>query len=241
MFQSKVMSAVLRTLGVVWLLLTGLLSVAISDASAATHTPSALYQEAIANAGQKKFVVINMSGTNSEGKFRDVWHSNPHSGSLVESVVHPGGIGHVYITVLDRVVYEKIDAGQWSYAGLPAKYKSYENKWFVVRKSSASYKAFLQQEVVYGALLIPINGTVFTIEDNTKLHGVNVYGLEGALTDSNPPIPVTFLVSEGKTPLPLEVFVPRTAKNKTDTWTATYTFRSSASAIAKPTTSLAFP
>jgi hypothetical protein len=241
MFQSKVVSAVLRTLGVVSLLFIGLLSVAVNEASATTHTPSALYQEAIANAGQKKFVVINMSGTNSEGKFRDVWHSNPHSGSLVESVEHPGGTGHVFITVLDRVVYEKIDTGQWSYAGLPAKYKSYENKWFVVRKSSATYKAFLLQEVIYGALLIPINGTVFTIQDNTKLHGENVFGLEGALTGSNPPIPVTLCVSEGKTPLPLEVSVPRTAKNKANTWTATYSFRSSASVIAKPTTSLAFP
>ena len=241
MFQSNVVSTVLRTLGVVSLLLTGLLSVVVSDASAATKSPSGLYQEAIANAGQKNFVVINMSGTNAEGKFRDVWHSNPHSGSLVESVEHPGGTGHVYITVLDRVVYEKIDTAQWKYAGLPAKYKSYENKWFVVRKSSASYKAFLLQEVIYGALLIPINGTVFTIQDNTKLHGVKVIGLEGALTGSNPAIPVTLCVSEGKKPLPLEVSVPRTAKNKTNAWTATYSFRSSASAIAKPTTSLAFP
>ena len=66
--------------------------------------------------------------------------------------------------------------GQWAYSGLGAKYKCYENKWFILRKSSASYKAFLHQVVIYGALLIPLNGTQFTIQDNTKLHGVKVIG-----------------------------------------------------------------
>lgn len=194
----------------------------------------------MANAGAKKYVVIVMSGTNPAGSFRNVWRSNPTSGSLTESVVHPGGTGHVYITVVDHVVYEKIDTVQWAYAGIPAKYKSYENKWFILRTSSASYKTFLHQEVIYGALLIPINGTTFTIQDTTTLHGVKVTGLEGALTGSNPPVPVTLLLSKGKDPVPLEVSVPKTAKNK-DVWNATYAYRASASPIVKPSTTLLFP
>jgi hypothetical protein len=219
------------------LLVTG---VGVVPASAATGSPAQLFQIAMGNAGQKHFVVINMTGTNTTGHYRDVWHSNPHSGSLVESVQHANGTGHVYVVVLDRVVYEKIDTVQWAYAGLGAKYKSFEDKWFVIRKSSASYKTFLHQEVIYGALEIPINGTQFTIRESTKLHGVKVIGLEGALTGSNPAVPVTLAITTAKNPIPLEVSVPRTAKNK-DVWTATYTFRKSASVITKPTTSLAFP
>jgi hypothetical protein len=216
-------------------------SVAALPALAATKSPAQLFQAAMGNAGQMKFAVINMSGTNAAGNFHDVWHSNPHSGSLVESVQHAGATGHVYIVVLDRVVYEKIDTAQWAYAGLGAKYKSYENKWFVLRKSSSSYTTFIDQEVISGSLLIPINGTQFTIEDNTVLHGVKVIGLEGVLTGSNPAIPVTLAVSKGKVPLPLEVSVSRTAKNKNNVWTATYAFRKTASVITKPATSLAFP
>jgi hypothetical protein len=241
MFQSRVFRGALRGLVVASCLAPAFLSVVSAGASTAPKTPEQLYVAAMGNAGQKKFAVINMSGTNGEGNFRDVWRVNPNSGTLVESVVHPTGTGHVYVTVLDRVVYEKIDAAQWPYAGLPAKYKSYENKWFVVRKSSSTYKAFLQQDVIYGALLIPINGIQFTIEDSTKLHGVKVTGLEGALTGSNPAIPVTLCLSKTKDPLPLEISVPRTAKNKQNVWTATYSFRTTASPIAKPVTSLSFP
>jgi hypothetical protein len=218
----------------------GFLSVDVLPSSAATQSPSKLFQIAMGNAGQKSFVVINMTGTNAAGHYRDVWHANPHSGYLVESDEHGAATGHVYVTVLDRVVYEKIDTVQWAYAGLGAKYKAYENRWFVVRKSSSSYKTFLEQEVTSGALLIPINGTQFTIQDNTVLHGVKVIGLEGALTGSNPPVPVTLCVSKAKNPLPLQVSVPRTSKNK-DVWTATYSYRTTASPITKPTTSLAFP
>jgi hypothetical protein len=215
-------------------------SVGVLSSSAATAPPSQLFSLAMGNAALKKFVVIDMTGTNSAGNYRDVWHSNPHSGSLVASVKHAGATGHVYIDVLDRVVYEKIDTVQWAYAGLGAKYKVYENKWFVIRNSSSSYKTYLEQEVTSGSLLIPINGTQFTIQENTVLHGVKVIGLEGALTGSNPAVPVTLCVSKGKNPLPLEVSVPRTAKNK-DVWTATYAFRKSATVITKPSTSLSYP
>jgi hypothetical protein len=215
-------------------------SVGALPSSAATPPPSHLFSLAMGNAGQKKFAVINMTGTNAAGNYRDVWHSNPHSGSLVESVQHAGATGHLYVIVLDRVVYEKIDTVQWAYAGLGAKYKAYEDKWFVIRKTSSSYKTFLEQEVISGSLLIPIDGTQFTIQENTVLHGVKVTGLEGALFGSNPAVPVTLCVSKGKDPLPLEVSVPRTAKNK-DVWTATYAFRKTASVITKPTTSLAYP
>jgi hypothetical protein len=241
MSQSTVVRvAPLRALALASLFVTLLVSgLTVGVASAAT-APSRLFQIAMGNAGQKKFVVINMTGTNAAGNYRDVWHSNPNSGSLEQIDAHPGATGHVYITVLDRVVYEKIDTAQWAYAGLGAKYKSYENKWFILRKSSASYKTFLAQEVIWGAILIPINGTQFTVRENTVLHGVKVTGLEGALTGSNPAIPVTLCVSKAKNPLPLEVSVPKTAKNN-DVWTATYTFRTTASPIAKPVTSLLFP
>lgn len=210
-------------------------------ASAATKTPEQGVDIALANAGAKEFVVITMTGTGAAGSYRDVWRSNPNSGTLVESTVHPNGTGHVYVTVLDRVVYEKIDTVQWPYSGLGAKYKSYENKWFILRKSTASYKAFLHQVVIYGALLIPLNGTQFTIQDSTVLHGVKVTGFEGALAGSNPPIPLTLVVSKSKAPLPLEVSVPKTAKNTQNVWTATYSYRTSASPVAKPTTSLFLP
>ncbi len=239
MFQSKVVGAVVRAMGVAALLVT-LASTDAGAAKAVATTPQEQFQISMGNAAQKKFVVIDMHGTNVSGKYFDVWRSNPNSGSLVETQDHPGSKGHVYINVLDRVVYERIDAAQWKYAGIPAKYKSYEDKWFILRKSSASYSTFLQQVVTSGSLLIPINGTQFTIQISTKLHGVKVIGLEGALTGSNPAVPVTLCISKAKNPLPLEVYVPRTAKNK-DVWTATYAFRTSASPIAKPTTSLIFP
>jgi hypothetical protein len=242
MSQYKVCRAArLRSIALASLLVSLLLSVVnVNASSAATPSPNQLFQIAMSNAAQKKFVVINMTGTDAAGHYRDVWRSNPNSGSLVQSDEHAGATGHVYVIVLDRVVYEKIDTVQWAYAGLGAKYKAYENKWFVIRKSSSSYKSFLEQEVTSGSLLIPINGTVFTIQDSTVLHGVKVIGLEGALTGSNPAVPVTLCVSKAKSPLPLEVSVPRTAKNK-EVWTATYSYRTSASPITKPTTSLAFP
>jgi hypothetical protein len=241
MNKPRILNATSRWGAVGSALVVALLASCVSalPASAAT-SPSQVYSAAMGNAGQKKFVVIVMTGTNSAGHYRDVWHSNPNSGSLTESVKHANGTGHVYVTVLDRVVYEKIDAVQWAYAGLGAKYKSYENKWFIIRKSSSSYKTFLEQEVTSGSLVIPINGTEFTIEDSTVLHGVKVIGLEGALTGSSPAVPVTLLVSKGKDPLPLEISVPRTSKNK-DVWTATYAYRTKASVITKPVTSLAFP
>ncbi len=211
------------------------------SASAAAKNPEQAVDTALANAGLKKFAVITMTGTSPAGSFRDVWHSNPNSGTLVESTVHPNGTGHIYVTVLDRVVYEKIDTVQWPYSGLSAKYKAYENKWFILRKSSASYKDFLHQVVIYGALLIPLNGTQFTIQDSTKLHGVKVSGFEGALVGSSPPIPVTLIVSQAKSPLPLEVSVSKTAKNKQNVWSATYSYPSSASPVAKPATSLLLP
>jgi hypothetical protein len=241
--QAKISStALLRGTALASLLLTLIFSsVGVEIASAATKSPEQLVQVAMGNAGQRKFVVINMSGTNAEGNYRDVWRANPNSGSLVESVVHPGATGHIYVTVLDRVVYEKIDTTQWAYAGLGAKYKAYENRWFVVPKSSSSYKSYLQQLIVYGALLIPLNDTQFTIQTSTKLHGVKVTGLEGALTGSNPAIPVTLYVSKAKHSVPLEISVERTAKNKENVWTATFAYRASASPIVKPTTSLVFP
>jgi hypothetical protein len=243
MDKPRIFNAALRGGVLTSTLLVALLfpSVAALPASAATKSPAQLFQAAMGNAGQKKFVVINMTGTNAAGNYHDVWHSNPNSGSEVESVQHAGATGHVYITVLDRVVYEKIDTVQWAYAGLGKKYKSLEDKWFIVRKSSSSYKSFVLQNEIYGALLIPINGTQFTIQENTVLHGVKVFGLEGALTGSNPAIPVTLIVSKGQTPLPIEISVPRTAKNKDDVWTATFAFRTTASSITKPATTLAFP
>jgi hypothetical protein len=243
MDKPKISNAALRGGVLTSSLLVALLfsSVGVLPAAAATQSPAKLYATAMGDAGLKKFAVISMTGTNGAGNYHDVWHSNPHSGSLVESVQHAGATGHVYVTVLDRVVYEKIDTVQWAYAGFGAKYKSYENKWFVIRKSSSSYKTFLQQEVTSGSLVIPINGTKFTIEDSTVLHGVKVIGLEGSLTGSSPAVPVTLLVSKAKDPLPLEISVSKTAKNKDNVWTATYAFRKTASIITKPNTSLAFP
>jgi hypothetical protein len=242
MSHSKVFGAVPRWGVVLSSLLVAMLisSVGVPYSSAATLTPEQVFSFAMSNAAHKKFVVITMTGTNAAGTYRDVWRSNPHSGTLVESEQHPGATGHVYVTVLNRVVYEKIDAAQWAFSGLGAKYKSLENRWFVIRKSSSSYKAYLEQEVISGSLLIPVNGTQFTIEDNTVLHGVKVVGLEGALTGSNPVVPVTLVVTKSKNPIPLEVSVPKTSKNK-DVWTATYAFRKTASVITAPTTSLAYP
>ena len=149
MFHSKVVRVAVRALSVAALLVT-LAATGAAAAKAPAPSPQKMFQISMGNAAQKKFVVIDMHGTNASGNYSDVWRSNPNSGSLVETQVHPGSTGHVYINVLDRVVYEKIDTAQWKYAGIPAKYKSYEDKWFILRKSSASYSTFLQQEVISG-------------------------------------------------------------------------------------------
>ncbi|HEY5092132.1 MAG TPA: hypothetical protein VII60_02620 [Acidimicrobiales bacterium] len=242
MSQSNVSSAaLLRGIAMVSLLVTLLLSaVNVSASSAAATSPNQLFQIAMGNAGQKKFVVINMSGNSGTGTYRDVWRSNPHSGSLVRSVDNASGTGHESITVLNRVVYEKIDTNEWAYAGLGAKYKNYENRWFMISDKTSTYKEDLQQEETSGALLIPIDGTQFTIKSTAVFHGAKVTVLKGALVGSNPAVPVTLIVSTAKNPLPLEVTVPATSKNK-DVWTATYSYRTSASPIAQPTTSLTFP
>jgi hypothetical protein len=212
----------------------------VSASSAAAPSPYQLFQNAMGNAGQKKFVMITMNGNNGTSSYRDVWRSNPHSGSLVRSVDNPSGTGHESITVLNRVVYEKIDTNEWAYVGLGAKYKNYENRWFIISKKTSTYKDDVQQEETYGALLIPIDGTQFTIKTTAVFHGAKVTELKGALVGSNPAVPVTLIVSIAKNPLPLEVMVPATSKSK-DVWTATYSYRPSASPIAKPTTSLTYP